>query len=117
MAIISYRCFHNLVIAQVGTLLAFGSVCSAQQVASSISSNLEQTAATTSTRRSLSPGSGPIALPNDFTKLRLDTGYSVELEVFGVPEMNCSLRVDDEGNVYVPLVGIVHVGWRHASSG
>jgi polysaccharide export outer membrane protein len=110
MAAIWRKSVYWLLIAHAGSTLAVGSVCRAQQVSSTIGSNLEQTAATTSTRRSLSPGSGPIALPNDFTKLRLDTGYSVELEVFGAPEMNCSLRVDDEGNVFVPLVGIVHIG-------
>jgi len=109
MAIISYRCIHNLVIAQVGTLLAFGSLCPAQQVSPAISSNLEQTAGTTSTRRSLSPSAGPAALPDDFAKLRLDTGYQLELDVFGAPEMSCSLRVDDDGDINVPLIGIVHV--------
>jgi polysaccharide export outer membrane protein len=34
----------------------------------------------------------------------------LELEVFGAPEMSCSLRVDDDGNVIVPLIGAVHVG-------
>lgn len=98
-----YICYF--LIAQAGSILA----CAAQQISPTVSSNLEQTAGTTSTRRSSSPSSGPIALPDDFTKLRLDTGYSLELEIFGAPEMSCSLRVDDEGNVFVPLVGAVHV--------
>lgn len=109
MATISRRYVCCLLIAQAGCLLVIGSACKAQQVSPMVSSNLEQTAATTSTRRSVSPNSGPIALPNDFTKLLLDTGYSVDLEIFGAPEMSCSLRVDDEGNVFVPLVGKIHV--------
>jgi polysaccharide biosynthesis/export protein len=109
MAAIRRKYVYCLLIAQAASILTIGSTCTAQQVSPTISSNLEQTTATTSTRRSLSPSSGPVALPNDFTKLRLDTGYSVELEVFGAPEMNSSLRVDDEGNLFVPLVGKVHV--------
>lgn len=109
MATISRRCIRSLLIAPASTLLALGSLCTAQQVSPTISSNLEQTAGTTSTRRSLSPSAGPAALPDDFAKLRLDTGYQLELEVFGAPEMNSSLRVDDDGNVIVPLIGAVHV--------
>jgi polysaccharide biosynthesis/export protein len=109
MATISRKCVRNLLIAQACTLLAFASLCRAQQGSPVINANLEQTAGTTSTRRSLSPSAGPTALPDDFTKLRLDTGYQLELEVYGVPEMNCSLRVDDDGNVIVPLIGSVRI--------
>jgi len=109
MVTVSRKCIHNLLIAQAGALLVFGTVCRAQQVSPAISSNLEQTAGTTSTRRSLTASAGPTVLPDDFTKLRLNTGYQLELEVYGAPEMSCSLRVDDDGNVTVPLVGAVHV--------
>ena len=104
-----HRSVYCLLVAQAGCLLAIGSACKAQQVSPTVSSNLEQTAATTSTRRSVTPSSGPIALPNDFTKLRLDTGYLLDLEIFGAPEMNSLLRIDDEGNVTVPLIGTIHV--------
>jgi polysaccharide biosynthesis/export protein len=109
MATISHKYLFYLLIVQVGGLLFVTSQCSAQHVSPVISSNLEQTAGTTSTRRSVTSAAGPTALPDDFTKLRLDVGYQLELEVFGVPEMSCSLRVDDDGNVNVPLVGTVHV--------
>jgi polysaccharide biosynthesis/export protein len=109
MAIISRKCIYDLLIAQAVILLPVGSLCRAQQVSPAISSNLEQTAGTTSTRRSLSPSAGPSALPEGFAKLRLDTGYQLDLDVFGAPEMSCSLRVDDDGNVNVPLIGTVHV--------
>jgi polysaccharide export outer membrane protein len=108
MATISRKSVHNLLIAQACIVLAFGSHCGAQ-VSPAISANLEQTAGTTSTRRSLGPSVGPTALPDDFTKLRLNTGYQLELEVYGAPEMNCSLQVDDDGDVVVPLIGAVHV--------
>jgi polysaccharide export outer membrane protein len=109
MATIPHKSIGRLLIAQALGLLVLGSLCPAQQVSPTISSNLEQTAGTTSTRHSLSPSAGPAALPDDFAKLRLDTGYQLELDVFGAPEMSCSLRVDDDGDVNVPLIGTVHV--------
>jgi len=109
MAIIPHKYSRCFLITSIVGLLASDGPCGAQQVSPSISSNLEQTAGTTSTRRSLSSNAGPTALPDDFTKLRLDTGYQLELEVYGASEMNCSLRVDDDGNVIVPLIGAVHV--------
>jgi polysaccharide export outer membrane protein len=109
MATVPHKFIGGLLIAQACGLLVLGSLCSAQQVSPTISSNLDQTAGTTSTRRSLSPSAGPTALPDDFSKLRLDTAYQLELEVFGAAEMNSSLRVDDDGNVMVPLIGPVHV--------
>src|SRR5258707_250282 len=109
MATIPHKSIGRLLIAQAFGLLVLGSLCRAQQVSPAISSNLEQTAGTTSTRRSLSPSAGPAALPDGFSKLRLDTACQLELEVFGAPEMNSSLQVDDDGNVIVPLIGHVHV--------
>jgi polysaccharide export outer membrane protein len=109
MATIPHKSIGRFLIAQVFGVVVLGSPCGAQQVSPAISSNLEQTAGTTSTRRSLSPNSGPAVLPDDFAKLRLDTGYQLELEVFGAPEMSSSLRVDEDGNVIVPLIGAVHV--------
>jgi polysaccharide biosynthesis/export protein len=109
MAAISYKTLLCLLIAPAGSLIISGSLCQAQQVSPAISSNLEQTAGTTSTRRSLTASGGPVALPDDFTKLRLDAGYQLDLEVYGAPEMSCSLRVDDDGNVNVPLIGVVHI--------
>jgi len=109
MAIVSHKCIHKVLIVHAWALLVFSSLCGAQQVSPAISANLEQTAGTTSTRRSLSSSAGPTALPDDFTKLRLSTGYQLELEVYSAPEMNCSLRVDDDGNVIVPLIGAIYV--------
>jgi polysaccharide biosynthesis/export protein len=109
MAINSHKWIRNLLLAEASVLLAYSSLCSAQQVSPAISSNLEQTAGTTSTRRSLTSTGGPAALPDDFAKLRLGTGYQLEFEVFGASEMNSLLTVDDDGNVIVPLIGAVHV--------
>lgn len=105
------RITSPIVVALVSTAtqLLLSGLCAAQQNSPVISSNLEQTAAVISTRRPLTSNGGPTVLPDDFAKLRLAPGYQLEMEVFGVPEMTCSLRVDDDGNVTVPLVGTVHV--------
>lgn len=49
------------------------------------------------------------AAPEDLTEAKLAPGYLLEMEVYDTPEMSTSLRVDQDGNVSVPLVGSVHV--------
>jgi polysaccharide export outer membrane protein len=49
------------------------------------------------------------AVPEDFANVRLGPGYLITLDVYNVPEMSASLRVDANGDVTVPLIGAVHV--------
>lgn len=86
-----------------------GAICA--QSSATISSNVDQTASITShgasSNRTL--GSGPVALPEDFSKLRLAPGFVLQMSVFGAPELNQALPVDAVGDVSVPLIGRVHV--------
>jgi polysaccharide export outer membrane protein len=81
------------------------------QVGATISSSLDQTAGITSKGKVTPSGSfgGPIALPEDFSRLLLAPGFRIEMSVFGAPEMDQTLQVDNSGNVTVPLVGPVYV--------
>lgn len=54
-------------------------------------------------------GTGVIAVPEDFSKLRIAPGFLLHMEVFDEPEMSADLRVDRAGNIAVPLIGEVHV--------
>jgi len=54
--------------------------------------------------------SGPlIVVPQDFSTLRLAPGFLLNLQVYDMPEINSQLRVDNDGNVALPLAGAVHV--------
>jgi polysaccharide export outer membrane protein len=50
-----------------------------------------------------------MAHPDDFEKIRLGSGDTLEMSVFGAPEMTHTLQVDNLGNCTVPLVGSLHV--------
>jgi polysaccharide export outer membrane protein len=54
-------------------------------------------------------GSTLTAVPEDFSKITLAPGYLLQLDVYNTPEMSVTLRVDQKGDISVPLVGAVHV--------
>jgi polysaccharide export outer membrane protein len=56
-----------------------------------------------------------IAVPEDFSRLKLAPGFLLHLEVYDTPEFTSDLRVDDQGNVAVPLAGSFHVADRTVS--
>jgi polysaccharide export outer membrane protein len=80
------------------------------QTGASIPSSLDVSAQVTSRGPHFTPSpSGPVALPDDFNKLRLAPGHILDMSVFDAPEMSARLSVDDSGDVVVPLGGPIHV--------
>ena len=53
------------------------------------------------------PASGPVAAPNDY---RIGSGDLLKVEVFGVPDLNRSVRVNASGQISLPLIGLVQAG-------
>jgi polysaccharide export outer membrane protein len=60
------------------------------------------------TGRGLDNG-GLIIVPEDFSKLTLAPGFLLNLQVYDMPEISSQLRIDDKGDIAVPLAGKVHV--------
>lgn len=54
-------------------------------------------------------GSTLTVVPEDFSRQILSPGYLLDLQEFDMPEISSQLRVDDQGDVSVPLAGRVHV--------
>jgi polysaccharide biosynthesis/export protein len=54
-------------------------------------------------------GMGPLALPKDFSALRIEPGDLLSVSVYDTPEFNDAYRVDPEGNVTLPLCGKIKV--------
>jgi polysaccharide biosynthesis/export protein len=52
---------------------------------------------------------GITAVPEDFSKLTLSSGFLLTMTVYDMPEISGELRVDDSGNVDVPMSGELHV--------
>ena len=54
-------------------------------------------------------GNGIAAVPEDFQRLTLSSGFLLSMTVYDMPEISGDLRVDDLGNVDVPMSGELHV--------
>ncbi len=52
---------------------------------------------------------GVTPVPEDFSKLRIQPGFLLDVEVFDEPDMSGQFRVGPSGNVLLPLAGDVHV--------
>lgn len=50
------------------------------------------------------------AIPDDFAQARLAPGYLLTMTVYDMPEISGDLRVDNDGDVTVPMAGNLHVG-------
>jgi polysaccharide biosynthesis/export protein len=49
------------------------------------------------------------AIPDDFPDLRLTSGILLNMTIYDEPELATDARVDDKGNIVLPLIGPVHV--------
>jgi polysaccharide export outer membrane protein len=59
--------------------------------------------------------SGMTVAPEDFEKLKLAPGYLLQMDVYDTPEMSREMRLDEQGNVTVPLLGSVHLSGKTLS--
>jgi polysaccharide export outer membrane protein len=55
------------------------------------------------------PGTGPIALPKDFSQLRIEPGDLVSVDVYDTPELSDAYRVDAAGGLSLPFCGKIEV--------
>ncbi|HVZ84591.1 MAG TPA: polysaccharide biosynthesis/export family protein [Terracidiphilus sp.] len=88
---------------------ASAALLAAQQNSPVVGARLGEEAETPQHRIALPNAAGPIAVPEGFDKLRLTSGYLLQMDIYNVPEMATELRVDEKGFVTVPLIGAVHV--------
>jgi len=57
-------------------------------------------------RRSIS---SLMVIPEDFSKLKLSPGFLLSMDVYDVPELSFNVRIDANGDVTIPTIGLVHV--------
>ena len=74
-----------------------------------VPASLDQILAPNEKRNTPSSTPSVTAVPEDFATVRLAPGYLVQFDVYDVPEMSTTLRVDQAGNIAVPLAGALHV--------
>jgi polysaccharide biosynthesis/export protein len=62
------------------------------------------------TKPATSASSGTLtAIPDDFPNLRLTSGILLNMTIYDEPELTTDARVNDKGDVVLPLIGAVHV--------
>ncbi|HVJ07412.1 MAG TPA: polysaccharide biosynthesis/export family protein [Acidisarcina sp.] len=49
------------------------------------------------------------AIPDDFSSLKLAPGFLLSVDVYGEPELSGRVRVDNDGNISFPFLGVLHV--------
>jgi polysaccharide export outer membrane protein len=57
----------------------------------------------------MASGGGIVAVPEDFSNLKIAPGFLLDAEVFDEPDLSGQYRVGPDGNVVLPFAGVVHV--------
>lgn len=95
-------------------MLCFGQVAAlgwAQGTATFVTANLEETTPSLLRRVPTYGAQGGVTpAPEDISKVQLVPGTLLSMDVFGIPELSgVNLRIDEAGNVSVPLLGPLRV--------
>lgn len=62
------------------------------------------------TKPASSPGNGSLtAIPDDFAEMRLTPGILLNVAVYNEPELTTQARIDQSGDIILPLIGAIHV--------
>jgi polysaccharide export outer membrane protein len=91
-------------------LVLFGSTGVAQVGVSGRGTISTQTSSNGSGR-----GAGLGAVPEDFVKMKLAPGFMVGLNVLDDPDFSSSFRIDEQGNITVPILGTMHIAGETVS--
>ena len=51
-----------------------------------------------------------MTVPEDFAGLKLAPGFLLSIQVYDEPDLSAHVRVDNEGNIYLPFLKTLHVG-------
>jgi polysaccharide biosynthesis/export protein len=89
------------------TLISFGAPVTCHAQASQLGPSTIGASGTHAVSRG--PSSGVTAVPEDFSRLTLNSGFLLSMTVYDMPEISGELRVDDSGDVDVPMAGELHV--------
>jgi polysaccharide export outer membrane protein len=76
---------------------------------SAISAAASSLASPTGKTEVSSPNQGPTIVPRDFSELRIAPGDLLSVNVYEAPELSNSYRVDQAGDLTLPLCGKVHL--------
>ena len=95
-------------VAALGAVMAGCTVVSAQNNPP----NTVPTATTNGPRVQNNPtAQSPLmTVPEDFAGLKLAPGFLLSIQVYDEPDLSTHVRVDNDGNIYLPFLKMLHVG-------
>jgi polysaccharide export outer membrane protein len=95
----------------VGTTLIFTTpkAARAQETSPVITAPIDESATPSTARQHTFNPPTLTAAPEGLEHLKLAPGYLLQMDIYNVAEMSTELRVDDQGEVTIPLVGRVHI--------
>jgi polysaccharide biosynthesis/export protein len=105
-------------------ILAIAGACSAHSLAQQLTPNAQNLSDLVSNVPNSRPGSGVTGtfrnseltvVPPDFAELKLAPGFLLALDVLDDTDFEGSFRVDQQGDLALPILGNVHVGGETAS--
>ena len=101
---------HVLLVA-AAALVMFASSSVAQVGASSTHGTVSSQTSTSGAGRS----SGLGAVPEDFVRMKLAPGFMLGLNVLDDPDFSNNFRIDEQGDIAVPILGTMHVAGETVS--
>lgn len=106
----SFGAFTALLVVFIVVLAACAAFAAQPQAQMSGASSQQLPAQTSAAHAAqASQGQGPIVLPKDFADLRVAPGDLLSVKVYDTPEITDNYRVDQGGNITLPLCGKVSV--------
>jgi polysaccharide biosynthesis/export protein len=100
------RRLHRLILALLWTMAPGALVAQTMQLQVP---NMPSGGSAAAAPRSTMPASELRLAPEDFTKLKLAPGFLISLTVLEDADFNGNFRVDEQGNLAMPIIGILHV--------
>lgn len=105
----------RLALVLIATVLTFSVAVANAQDAINPGAMAGPTSTVSSARAALGTAGGATAsstlsaVPEDFSKLKIEPGFLLDMQVYGESDMSRQLRVGADGNVLIPLAGAIHV--------
>lgn len=94
----------------IGGLIAAAPALAQQALLPNADGGNSTFAVSSRTRPASGTGSGSLtAIPDDFAEMRLDAGVLLSVTVYNEPELTTQARVDQKGEIILPLLGAIHV--------
>ncbi len=102
---------NQLALLVTAAVLILLSSTSLAQVGVSARANVQSQASPNSTDRTVGLG----AVPEDFAKMKLAPGFMLGLNVLDDPDFSSSFRIDEQGDIALPILGTMHIAGETVS--